>query len=534
MGKRKDGEKPLAGPEDDDKQSVELELRLAGDAEVLKKVFASSFMGGDDDASGKTRDLENRYFDTADRKLEAKGLALRVRSDGSGFRQTLKAGDNAKAALLKRGEWEMPLVDDQIKPDAFPKEAKRLLPKAARKGELQTAFTTWVRRQTRQVTLNGQGTKTSLVEAALDLGEIDTGGKRLPIAEIELELVEGTPEDLYRLALDLQDIGPLHLETRSKSARAFDHLAERPPSWHRGEMPALDRAATVDDAMTLIFESCYAQWLANHAAAFDGRDPEGVHQMRVALRRLRSAFSIFRNLIPASQVDWLRAGAKATINGLGPARDWDVFQSDLLAPLLAARPDDPDLAALSARAKTKGRASYRAARKMLQSPDYTRFALCFGRWLEQRVWRESDEAKQEALRARPIARFARHLLNKRHKRALAGGHNLAELPVEERHKLRITLKKLRYAIEFFDTLFDKAAVKPFLASVKGLQDDFGHLNDVAVAETLLDTLLARPGKQDLRRSVGMVIGWHASGVDAAEPSLLKHWQNFKTTPAFWL
>ena len=510
-------------------KQVELELRLVGDPEILNAVFLSPSLAPVPGQEDNVSELESRYFDTPDLALRAKGLAYRVRANGKGYKQTLKAGDEAKAAILNRGEWETPLDDAQPRPDALPKRARERMPKAAFDTDLEQTFATRVKRRSRKISIGDVGR----IEAALDLGEIDTAAGGLPIAEIELELLEGQPVALYELALELQEVGPLRLETRSKSTRAFDQLAERPPSWHRGDAPLLSARDSVDDAMTAIFQSCFDQWLANQAAAIDGRDPEGVHQMRVALRRLRSALSVFRKLIPDDQLSWLQADAKKAISALGPARDWDVFQSDLLAPVLAARPADVGLKALSSRARARCRAGYRLARKHLESADYTRFALRFGRWLEQRAWRDDEALRQRELLARPIVDFAGKLMKKRHRQALAKGKHFDDLATAERHQLRIAMKKLRYSVEFFRPLYGKAAVKPFLDRVKALQDDLGLLNDVAVAEGLLTDLMARPGKRDVGGAAGLVIGWHARGVASAEPALRRDWKAFTAAFPFW-
>ncbi|MEM7043648.1 MAG: CHAD domain-containing protein [Pseudomonadota bacterium] len=508
---------------------AEVELRLAGEPEVLKAIFASPHLAPQSEADEKLADLESRYFDTPNLDLRASGLAFRVRANGRGYRQTLKAGDDSKAAILKRGEWETKLDDWHPQPEALPKGARGQLPKAAFDDELREAFATRVRRRTRKVSIPGEG----LIEAALDLGEIETGDASLPIAEIELELLEGQPEVLYDLALKIQDVGPLWLETRSKSTRAFDQLADRPPDWHRATNPPLGREDSVDEAMVAIFENCFAQWLANQAAAIDGRDAEGVHQMRVALRRLRSALSVFRKMVPPEQLEWLQAGAKGAIGALGPARDWDVFQADLLAPVIEARPDDRELEALRQRAAARVRAGYRRARKHLESPDYTRFVLRFGHWLERRDWRHGDDGRRAALLGQPITDFAGQLLAKRYKQVLARGQHFARLATEQRHELRIALKKLRYSIEFFKPLFDKKAVKAVHGRVKALQEDLGHLNDVAVAEDLVADLLARPGKRDIRKAAGLVRGWHARGVADVEPKLRQDWTMFRAAAPFW-
>ncbi len=527
MGKR--GRQPAV------KQSwpVETELRLAGDPETLQVAFNAPLMTSGEGDGDKIVDLESSYFDTPDYQLRAQGLALRVRADGTGHRQTLKSGDDAQAAMLRRGEWEASLDQNGLDLEALPKEAFQLLPKAARRDDLQKVFTTRVQRRTREVVINGGDQVASRIEAALDLGEIETDEGTTPIAEIELELLEGASPSLYQLALDLQKFGPLRLETRSKSSRAYHRLRDQPPSWQRAAMPPPRSDDTVDDAMASIFGSCFAQFLANQAAAIDGRDPEGVHQMRIGLRRLRSALSVFRKLVPESQIEWLQAGAKQTITTLGPARDWDVFRSDLLAPVIAARPDDRALKALLAKANARSRTSYRAARRHLEGADHTRFALRFGQWVEARAWQIDADARQEEWLAMPIMDFAAGLLKKRYKRALTKGKNFAELPTSERHDLRITLKKLRYAVEFFAPLFEKKAAKPFLGHLKALQEDLGHMNDVAVAEILLDKLLAKSGKQGISGAAGMVIGWHARGIAALEPDLVHDWKAFVKQPAFW-
>ena len=524
--------KTKSGPVDKKSGSIERELRLAGDPEALHAVFEAPLMASKGDQSDKTVELATCYFDTPDHQLRAKGLAFRVRRAGTGYRQTLKAGDDAHAVLLSRGEWETPLEDDQPRPDALPKKALRLLPATARNGGLVEVFKTEVQRQSRQLVVDGPN-QPATIEAALDLGEIISGARTLPVAEIELELLDGQPQSLYQLALELQEIAPLHLETRSKSTRAYDAITGRAPCWRRAKPLSLTRACSVNEAMALIFESCFEQWLANHAAAVDGRDPEGVHQMRVGLRRLRSALSVFRTTIPKKQLGWLQTDAKQTINYLGEARDWDVFRQDLLPPIIAARPHDRTLRALRDRAKNQARKGYRAVRKCLEGADYIRFVLHFGQWLEERAWVNEQDAEQSELGAMPIVDFAIRLLGQRHNKVLTRGKGFADLPVAERHDLRIALKKLRYAVEFFSPLFDKRAVKPFLKSLKTLQDDLGHMNDVAVAETLLTKLPARPGKLDIGHAAGIVIGWHARGVADLEPEMVRRWSAFAERRPFW-
>ncbi len=514
---------------------TETELRLAGDRSTLEILFDSPLIASEDGTPEKIADLASCYFDTEDQQLHARKLALRVRHDSKGSRrQTLKAADDDQTATLTRREWEMAVDQDSPVLDALPKDARALLPKSAkRKGGLRKAFETRIKRRTRKIAVNGADAPAGMVEVALDVGEIVTEAGSVPIAEIELELLEGAAPSLYELALALQTLGPVRLETRSKSVRAYDKLADVPPSWHHATMPSLAPSNSVDDAMAAIFARCYEQWLANQAAAIDGTDPEGVHQMRIGLRRLRSALSIFSDVIPEQQLIWLKEGAKETADVLGPPRDWDVFQSDLLAPIHAARPEDKTLRLLANRARQRCQAGYRQAGKQFAETPYNAFALRVGQWIEGRQWRGQDATRDNL--EQTIDSFARKTLGKRHSKALKAGESFATLTTEQRHELRIILKKLRYSLEFFTSLFSKKSQKPFLASTKALQNDLGHLNDIAVAEKLLATLQAsaRKPNQDLANAAGLVIGWHAHGYAMIEPQLQRHWEHFARQPAFW-
>jgi triphosphatase len=259
--------------------------------------------------------------------------------------------------------------------------------------------------------------------------------------------------------------------------------------------------------------------------------------MRVAIRRLRSAFAAFGRVIGSSQRAWLSGGAKAIVKGLGAARDWDVFLADLLAPVAAARPDDAALARLAKAAEAARAQGYVEARAAIDAPSYTRYMLQLRRWIEARGWREQAPARGAAWLERPIAEFAAHRLGKRQRKALEVGRDFAQLSAEQRHLLRIALKKLRYATEFFQSLYPKKRTKPYLAELKDLQDRLGHLNDVAVAQRLIDSLIGEAGWRahgdGLQGAGGLVLGWHARGVTDLEPAIVRAWQDFAEREPFW-
>jgi len=521
--------RPAAAP----RAEAEIELKLRGQPEALQALFEQPAIRARLVGRAATQRLENVYYDTADQRLRSHGLAFRVRRRGRSYVQTLKSND-AGGLVAWRGEWQTPLASPEPDLALLPPGALAALSGLVEPGELQPVFATRVRRQVRRLE-TGDGDARSVVEAALDLGAIEADRHRLPIAELELELLEGSPEGLYELALQFDTTAPLHVETRSKSVRGYALAAGEPPPWHKAEPLALSRRASVDDAMGTILRACLQQWCVNEAAAVDGRDPEGIHQMRVGLRRLRSALAVFGRLIAPERRRWLAAGAERIIGALGPARDWDVFLTESLAPVLAARPADEGLIALSAAAEDERRRGYEAARAAIAAPDYTRYLLELGRWIEAGGWREQPTERGATWLERPIVDFAGHLLGKRHRRALRLGEGFADLTPAERHRVRIALKKLRYTAEFFEGLFGRKRTRAYVAALKELQDALGHLNDVAVAESALGRLIEGAGEPrlTLARGAGTVLGWLARGTVEVEPQARAAWQRFVARKPFW-
>ncbi len=513
---------------------TETELKLRGEPEALKAIFASPTIRDKATGRGRSHRLENVYYDTADQRLRARGLAFRVRKDGRRYIQTLKSGDTG-GLVAYRGEWQTPLGSADPDLGLLPAEASEVLDGLVAPGELRSLFTTRVRRQVRRLAAGVNGGPPSLIEAALDLGAIEADGRSLPIAEIELELIDGSPKALYDLALELGALTPLQVEPRSKSVRGYALAKGEPPASQKAEPVALGRRTTVDAALGAILRSCVQHWCANEAAALDGRDPEGVHQLRVALRRLRSAVSVFGRVIRPERRAWLSGEAKRILGRLGPARDEDVFLTESLAPVLAARPDDPSLLALRRAAEAARTEAYAAVRAAIADPSYTRFLLQLGRWIEAGGWREDATSKGAAWLDRPLVAFADRLLARRHRKALKLGRRFAELTPAERHRLRIALKKLRYATEFFGSIYGGKRTRSYLAALKQLQDTLGHLNDVAVAERLVRGLSERAGaeRSALGMGSGMVLGWLARGVAEVEPQAQGAWQTFAAREPFW-
>lgn len=266
-------------------------------------------------------------------------------------------------------------------------------------------------------------------------------------------------------------------------ARAADAAL---PAWHRAGAISLHSDAALDRTIAAVVKSCRDHWQANVAAALDGRDPEGVHQVRVSLRRLRSALGLFKHHIPAAQRAALTQEAKWLLDELGAVRDLDVFINVLVADFTPRVAGDEGCAQLMRRARLQRDAAQAAAVAALSSTRARRFAVRLDTWLEGRGWRSGRTAAE-------AAHFARHAINRRLRKIKGAAEGIAKLPIAERHELRIAVKKARYGIEFFQGLLPQKRAARWTAALRQVQDSLGHMNDLDVAERTIARLIgARP------------------------------------------
>ena len=511
--------------------ALEVELTLGGDPAALDRGWRAAVPAG---GRERAQRLRSTYFDTGDFRLRRRGFTLRIREDGERLVQTLKSdAPSGAGALLKRNEWsrlvERPVPSLPVASDAAVRDAVGPL----RTAELAPAFSTDVMRRTAMVEVAAPNHGTALVELALDSGVIRARGRRDAVSELELELIEGPASALYELAMTLQASASLRIQTASKAKRGYVLAGGEGYAGHKAPALALARGISVEDALGKIFRVCADQCAANHDAVLDRSDPEGVHQFRVALRRMRSALVVFKSVLPRAQAAWLEREASRLIDLLGPARDWDVFITETLASVRAARPDDDTLERLAEAAEAERSRAYEKA-EALRAPDYTEFLLRFGRWIETAGWRDGAD---EAVLDQPLASLGGRLLDKRHERVLKRGRNFERLSDDRLHRLRISLKKLRYAGEFFAAQFPDGKPRPYIRALRRLQDDFGRLNDAAVAERCLKELLETQRKSShlaaLGVGAGQVIGWHARAREETRSQITEDWHAFVAAQPYW-
>ena len=507
---------------------METELKLLLQAPELRRLRRDPRIKALQQGRAATRRVRSVYYDTPEQALLRAGLALRLRSDGARWLQTLKTEGRAAAGLHVREEWEWPLAGEALDFGllATTPEAKRFRSPKLR-AKLAPVFSTeFERTRLRLAFADG-----SLAELCLDSGEIRSGRRASAISEAEIELLSGSPVRLYELALQLAEHLPLRLGAASKAERGYALALALPERPARAAPLVLDGQGSVATAFATIVHSCMAHLQANEAGFLQGKNPEYLHQVRVALRRLRACFSLFRAVLPPA-FSALAHQLRAQSAVLGNARDWDVFVHEMLRALREQRADESAVMTFERRCVRLGRAHLRAAQAAVASGAWQRLWLELARVLADGEWMQSNAAL-----ALPVEDFAAGVLQQRAATLKKRGKLLQELDAAGRHRLRIAAKKLRYAAEFFAALHPKRRVRPYVESLAAVQEVLGGLNDAATLLRLLPVACAGapvvdPGGVD-PRVAGMIEGWSAAATHLQLDALTRAWDHWQKQKPFW-
>jgi inorganic triphosphatase YgiF len=471
-------------------QEIELKFRLGPGAAA--RLAAHPALAGED----SVQTLRSVYFDTPDQVLRRAGWGLRVRATGRGFVQTLKGQTGGD--VLNRAEWETPVASEALDWKALKATPAAALLKGRRR-DLAPCFASTVRRRTRLVAYDG-----AVIEAAYDEGELSAGDRVEPLRELELELKDGPPQALFALARRLSaDIALVPLfESKAERGWRLAEGLERAPRTARAD--PLPRALSAEAALRRTALAALGQVSANAELLRRVRRPEALHQLRVGLRRLRAALSVFKPLLGqdaapiVAELKWLAHETDA-------ARDLDVFIRDVFHPAALETPD-PDLAPLGLRLLAARSGAYRRAMAAIDSPRYAALMFETLAWIETGAWRSDPDPVRTWRRQRPVADFAAEALQRLNRRVRRGGRRLDRLDATGRHRLRIRVKRLRYAAEFFAGLFDHPRREwRFLKSLEQVQDRFGALNDLAVARDRISAE-ARLTSPEIAFAAGRLIG----------------------------
>jgi len=301
----------------------------------------------------------------------------------------------------------------------------------------------------------------------------------------------------------------------------------------------IPREASADEAFRLTLQHCKWHLLANIPAVQDARDVEGLHQLRVALRRLRVSLAAFGAEFRTPPIEALRMRAKILGQGLAPARDMDVFLDDLFEPAAAANGSVEAFTLLRTRAQAARQTAWDRAVREVSGLAFQTFLHDLGEAIDQRLWYLPTQGDAIGVFDAPARDLADAMLARRMKVAKKRARKLESLSEPERHMLRIALKKLRYSAEFFASLYPQHEVKPFLKRMNRMQDILGLLQDVAVARKILKELVEEPGadqnvsRADVTFAAGIVYGWHLDRAASAWADAVKSWKRFARTEPFW-
>jgi triphosphatase len=502
---------------------VELKLRLpaAGRAELEQHpVFQSPLA-----TAPEKRHEVTTYFDTPELALAGKGISLRVRRRGDRRVQTVKLQGGASAVAVQRGEWERPIKQDKPDLGLLAETPISAIVGDLTRDRLEPVFTTDIRRTVRKVRLDENTT----VEAALDVGTITADSASEAVSELELELRDGTLAPLYFLALDLHARVPLTIDPESKAERGYRLRTGQPPAARKAPDVDLDRDGSASEAFREIIAARLGHLLANQPAAVAG-DPEGVHQMRVAIRRLRTGFVLFERHLEPHVTERFEAELKRLGQALGEARDWDVFCLDTLPQAMADTREVGWEHLLREAGETERQAAHSRVEEELGRPAFTGLVLSMAAWIEEGGPRPTVLG-DKGMRQR-VAKLAPALLDRVAAKVVQRGKRLERRSDEELHALRKSLKKLRYSVDDLAGLYRRKPVKAYLRGCKELQKLLGGMNDAAVASKLANELSAGD-RAGLAPAVGALARRSERRRDKARNDLSTAWVMFRKAPPFW-
>ncbi len=506
---------------------MEVELKLVVDPKFKEALLRHPLLNGHAASKRQEQTLADTYFDTPDLRLRQSDIGLRVRRVNGGWVQNIKSGGAVHGGLHTRHEWESPVSGaapelTRLRDVVDDKRTRRNVLDAASTGKgLAPIFTTKVKRMAWEL----HPESGDLIECALDQGRLECGGKNTAITELELEMKSGDPVHLFDLALALQKDIPLQIGNQSKADRGYALLTSAPPAAVKATRLVLSERMSVEEAFQQMLFNTMAQIQDNVEGVAERHDVESLHQMRVGMRRLRSALSMYKRVLHLPQdlqqeVDWLATE-------LGDARDWDVLAGATLASVARDLPEPAEIAGVQKAAADIAQEHHVAVAAVVGSARYTRLLLNLTRWVQAMGWHDDQPTMDAAggQLAQPVTKFARATLKRDQRRLRRRAAKLSEATPADRHAVRIAAKKTRYAAEFFSSLFSPKTVQPYIKALTGLQDELGYLNDAAVAHRLLATMPA--AQPELAAGVGFVKGFLAARTTNDDKEVIALWQRFE-------
>lgn len=501
-------------------------MKFLVDSKVAKKLRSRMRKMAADGGKPKTKALRSIYYDTKDQALFNAGFSVRLRKDGAGWIQTVKTRSAVKNGLSTVGEYECEVPKKKLRLKAIPKKSARRAVKSLTKGKtLKPVYETAMARMS-SIVSDGNGT---LAEMSVDKGKIIAGNRSAKFSEAELELRQGEVASLYRLADDLLSSQTFSFSRLSKSDRG--HLLAREgrirvePVPRRAVKVALESDQSAISARRDVFGECLNQISTNIEAVQNSDDPEGPHQLRIGLRRLRSALPIFAPITDREDIRYLRREAKWLGQKVGVLRDCDVAIVDIIRQEAEAHPDEPGFRALDEALLRKTARARKKVRKLLGKRRVQKFLLNIARVCETRAAGSLAPVTGDLVQSQ---------LGHCWDLAYEHGHDIENLTTDQRHELRKDLKRLRYAVEFAAPLYPGKSPRKFTKRLKALQSIFGELNDAAmIGDLLSDNKTGDFKDNNAQRAIGLVIGSRLAKAHEHWDHARELWSGLVEAERFW-
>jgi len=497
---------------------LELKLRLTA-PEAWTAVFDAPALAAGLASPPTDERLETWYFDTADGYLQEAGLSYRIRLEGGRWTATVKTAGAADGGLHERREWNVPVDDPEPSYEYFrDTEAGPLLADAGEGEPLVLRFSTvFDRRRADVIAADG-----SRIEVAVDRGAIFAGGREEAIAEVELELKEGSPAAVLALGAELVRQLPLAVEPRSKHYRALMLAGLDGGAGRLAGPPPAPQSDVSSGTRNLIVAQVGAVFAAYEAFVADRGDAATVHRLRVQLRRLRSLLSLAKPLAAADEYERWQRELGALSQATNELREADVVAAAWEEMQAACPPLSPPpwLGLMLATEREKLAAAMDAA---LGGGRLAGTLLAFWAWLtDEASLRPADGSLGDFVAARLSGWLAE---------IRECGRSVDLRDAAGLHRLRIEGKRIRYVLESLSPADRRA--KTLIARLKRLQDCLGRLHDCLLAGATMEGWLRRHASRVVHRDAGLLLGWMARrGVEESEvfgPA----WKRFKRAARRW-
>ncbi len=480
----------------------------------------------------KTRRLKTTHYDTPAHDLHANRMSLRVCRIGRSWHQHVKIEIADKDGRTAPLEVEHKLAGPEPDLRAIPSpQVRKRVRNVIGEASLEAVFVTDMRRTT-HLASDDSG---SLVEITLDDATVKAAQEERCFANLELALKSGRSRALANIleTLIAKDT-PLAPGQHSDDALGFRLLrtqvdtAPEPAKMVSGRIAATDTCA---DSFRILTAAMTQQILHNWSVVRDATHPEGPHQLRVAVRQLRTVLRAFRPIMKRNETQTLERDLKELGRIVGRLRDLDVLGADIVGAI----PVPPDLqsgfCSVTRAVATRREAERDVMRQALAHPCMRALQLRLALLPTELGWLQIRRDKAAA--SHSIQSIARHALNKNWRRTLALGERIESLSIAERHDLRKRLKSLRYTLDAFSPLYPKKATARFARDLKQLQKIFGYLNDATLAEQLYDIEPAAADAAAFQRTIGYVAGYHAAKSTTTWDQAKRSWSELATARQPW-